>query len=51
MQGDADNERGVKDLAPDWPTLKRGLDVLVVELGRTEGCDGGRGIRRREAVR
>ena len=37
MQGDAERERGIKHRAPDGPSVQRSLDVLVVELGRTEG--------------
>jgi hypothetical protein len=39
MQGDAEDEHGIKHGAPDGPAVQRGLDILVVELGRIEGRD------------
>lgn len=47
MQRNAEDEHGIKHGAPDGPAVQRGLDVLVIELGRTEG----RGVAgRREAM-
>jgi hypothetical protein len=37
VQGNAEDERGIKHGAPDGPAVQRGLDILVVELGRAEG--------------
>jgi len=39
VQGDAEDKRGIKHGAPDGPAVERGLDVLVVELGRADGRD------------
>jgi hypothetical protein len=39
VQGDAEDERSIKHDAPDGPAVQRGLDVLVVKLGWTEGRD------------
>jgi hypothetical protein len=50
MQSHSDDERGVKHGALAGPPVKRRLDVLVVELRRAEGRDGGRGVCRRKAV-
>lgn len=51
VQRDAEDEREVERGAARRPAVQRGLDVLVVELGGTEGRDGRRGIGGREAMR
>jgi hypothetical protein len=37
VQGDTKDKRSIKHGAPDGPAVQRGLDVLVVKLGRIEG--------------
>jgi hypothetical protein len=51
MQSHSYDECGVKHRAPAGPPAKRRFDVLIVELGRAQGRDGGRGVRGRKAVR